>query len=84
VGWKGRDTAVCKQNSMTDFALNRGRTVGMVRGAISAAITATMELCQGPHTHTLAQVDVTGNGSYTKLSGAAGIGDHAMFIPART
>lgn len=59
-----RQSKVCKQKSITDFALNRGGAVGMVRGAVSAAVATTMEFCQGADTRLLAQVDVTGNGSY--------------------
>ena len=69
MGWKGRGK-VREQESRTNFALDRGRTVGMVRGAVPAAVTATMEFCQGPDTHALAQIDVTSNGSYGKWSRA--------------
>ena len=53
--WGGKaDPRRGEQKSRTDFALNRGRTVGVVRGAISAAVATAMEFCQGPDTHALA------------------------------
>lgn len=70
---------VADSNQITDFTLDRGRTVGVVRGAISAAVTATMEFCQGADTHALAQIDVTSNGSCGKLSGAGSRGPWSIY-----
>ena len=49
---------------MADLALDGGRAVGVVGGAVASSVAATVEFCEGTNTDVFAEVDVSCNGSY--------------------